>query len=376
MNKIFKIVHCSDSGRIGYLKANGKKVETPVMFFQYPFRRYVFFWDRVSIDSLLVNAHFLTRKKKLFNEVRDIGLHKFLKFNGMVMMDSGGHQIQKYGYSIHAHQISMIYNELKPDIGVVLDKPVHPGMSVKEIETSSNYMIQNYSIMKSNTGITLLPVIHGYSEAVIRKCIKSIQSPVWGIGSLVPLILGKSSNVIGNNSVVGIKKGKKLLIKTVFFIRRILDRGVFLHVFGIGSALTMHLMFYLGVDSVDSASYEWFARYGHIQIPGKGRVNITGLAHERRSKSKKIDWNSYECDCPVCSDTPKRRLVEVLKKSKDARAIHNLHVHSNEVKLAREHIKENNYESFVEQRLKGTQFYKLFRYAQQFKKRGLLRGNI
>ena len=373
MAESFKLVYCSDAGRIGTLRVNNKKIETPAMFFQYPFRDYIFFWNDVPILALLVNAHFLMRKKALLNRIQKVGIKRFLKFDGVVMMDSGGHQIQKYGYAIDAYQISKVYNVLKPDIGVVLDRPIHPELSQLSIRRAIDYMIQNYYVMKSSTKVTLLPVIHGYSKKVIEKCTKDIQSKLWGVGSLVPLILGKSSNVIGSNTVVGVKEGKRILIETIYFIRKILGEEVFLHVFGIGSALTMHLMFYLGVDSVDSASYEWFARYGHIQLPGKGRVNITGLAHEKCSGRRMINWKEYECDCPICSCAPKHDLGNILKKSKDARAIHNLHVHAKEVELAREQIKENNYESFVEKRLEGTQFYKLFKYAQQLKKQPSLR---
>jgi tRNA-guanine family transglycosylase len=126
-------------------------------------------------------------------------------------------------------------------------------------------------------------------------------------------------------------------------------------------------MLYLGVDSVDSASYEWFARYGHIQLPGKGRINITGYAHEKCSEHRTINWKEYECDCPICFSTPKHELLSIFRKSKDARTIHNLHVHAKEMELARERIKENSYELFVEKRFEGTQFYKLFKYAKRLK---------
>jgi len=363
----FKMTYSSDAGRIGILRVNNKKIETPAMFFQYPFRDYIFFWNDVSIRGLLVNAHFLMRKRALLERVQRTGIKNFLKFDGVVMMDSGGHQIQKYGYAIDACQISKVYNTLNPDIGVVLDRPIHPGFSQISIHNAVDYMIQNYYVMKSTTKVTLLPVIHGYSKKVIEKCIKEIPSLFWGVGSLVPLILGKSSNVIGDHTVVGVKNGKKILIETICFIRKILGEEVFLHVFGIGSALTMHLMLYLGVDSVDSASYEWFARYGHIQLPGKGRINITGYAHEKCSEHRTINWKEYECDCPICLSTPKHELLSIFRKSKDARTIHNLHVHAKEMELARERIKENSYELFVEKRFEGTQFYKLFKYAKRLK---------
>lgn len=368
MTDNFKLTQSSGEGRSGYLKINEKKIETPVVFFQYPFRNYTFFWKNLSIDALLVNAHYIMRKKALLNKIEQNGLEKTLNFNGIIMMDSGGHQIQKYGYAVDTQRITEIYESVRPDIGVVLDRPVYPYLSQSYIENAADYMIKNYHIMSNKTEVVLLPVIHGYSESVIRKCVKNVQSHLWGVGSLVPLMLGKSSNLIGSGSVVGIKRGKEILVKIVLLARKILGEEKFLHVFGIGSALTMHLMFFLGVDSVDSASYEWFARYGHIQVPGKGRINITGLANERCSENRKIRWKNYECGCPVCSNTSKCKLFEVLKKSKDARVIHNLYVHHKEVQLAREHIRENSYESFVEKRLRGTQFFKLFKLAKRWKR--------
>jgi tRNA-guanine family transglycosylase len=362
----FKLLYHNE-GRVGKLKIGKVEVETPIIFFQYPFRNYKFFWEKVPTKALLVNGHYLLRKKQLLTQIKRVGIKKFLNFNGLIMMDSGGHQIQKYGYPIKATQIARIYNILKPDIGVVLDKPIHPMLTHNDVRNAIDYMIKNFYRMQSCTNITLLPVIHGYSKEIIEKCTNEIKSQFWGVGSLVPLILGKSSNLIGNNTVIGIKNGKKILVDTVCLIRKIVGESVFLHIFGIGSALTMHLMFYLGADSVDSASYEWFARYGHIQLPGAGRINVTGLAREACFK-RKINWNEYFCDCPICSSVGKHELGILLRKSKDARIIHNLHVHSKEIELAREKIRENSYESFLEARFRNTQFYKLFKYAKRVKK--------
>ncbi|MEM2507457.1 MAG: tRNA-guanine transglycosylase [Nitrososphaeria archaeon] len=362
----FKLNLFTNDGRIGRLKIDEKEIETPTIFFQYPFRNYQFFWKDIPINALLINAHYLLRKKLLLRNIHKVGIKKFLDFNGIIMIDSGGHQIQKYGYAIEAKQIAHVYNMLQPDIGVVLDKPIHPGLPKSSVRNAVDYMIQNYYEMKSNTHVTLLPVIHGYSKEIIDRCVKKIESQFWGVGSLVPLILGKTSNVIGSNKIMGVKNGKKMLIDTICLIRKIVGEKVFLHVFGIGSALTMHIMFYLGVDSVDSASYEWFARYGHIQLPGKGRINVSGLAREKCS-GQKINWKKYTCDCPVCSSVEKSKLHNILKTCKNARVIHNLYVHSKEVEIARQKIKENDYEPFIEKRLKGTQFYKLFKYAQHVK---------
>lgn len=363
----FKLTHCTNEGRVGRLKIGKVTIETPIIFFQYPFRNYRFFWETIPINALLVNAHYLLRKKHLLNNIQKVGIKKFLNFTGIIMVDSGGHQIQKYGYPIKATQIAKIYEILKPDIGVVLDKPIHPLLSQLSIRKAINYMLHNYYEMKSSTKITLLPVIHGYSKEFIEKCTNDIKSQFWGVGSLVPLILGKSSNVIGDKKVVGIKDGKKTLVDTICLIRKIVGENAFLHIFGIGSALTMHLMFYLGADSVDSASYEWFARYGHIQLPGMGRINVTGLAQETHSK-KKINWKEYSCDCPICSSVNRSKLQDILRQNKDARVIHNLYVHKKEVELACEKIKDNSYEAFLEERLKNTQFYKLFKYAKNIKK--------
>jgi len=366
MRGTFKLVDITAGGRIGKLKINNKEIDTPVIFFQYPFRNYRFFWKDVSVNALLVNAYFLFRKKSLLNNVQKMGIKKFLNFDGILMMDSGGHQIQKYGYPIKLSQISYVYNVLQPDIGVVLDKPVHPGLPKSDIKRAVDYMIQNYYSMRTSTNIQLLPVIHGYSREVIERCVEGIESQLWGVGSLVPLILGKTSNVIGKK-VTGIKNGRKILVDIICLIRKIIGENAFLHVFGIGSALTMHIMFYLGVDSVDSASYEWFARYGHIQLPGRGRINVSGRAQESYSKQRAINWELYNCDCPVCSSTQKSKISDLLKTNKDARVVHNLYVHNKEVAIAREKIEENNYEAFLEKRLKNTQFYRLFKYAQRVK---------
>ena len=153
------------------------------------------------------------------------------------------------------------------------------------------------------------------------------------------------------------KSSRHLAVEVIKTVRTEFP-DAFLHVFGVGGTTTMHLMFALGVDSLDSIGWRLKAGYGAIQLPGLGD-RFTGNEH-RRNRTLLIEdavakEALIECQCPVCQEhsTFERRLI-ALDSSFNNRALHNAWVFVQEVNAFREWVKADSVEQFVSQRLQHS----------------------
>ena len=349
----------SRTGRV--ILPNRKKLRFPILWFSVWIddeirKRYQYFTKKEFREALFINAyHILTRPHiRKITEGRDI--HKLLRFEGPIIADSGGFIFRNQTkLSFDPLALLRFYETSKVDIGLVLDHPPDP-KSLNDENTRIKTTLKNTILMfenKQSSDLLLLPVVSSLSIEKIRDIIRAIRR-VWTIegiciGGLVPLIRTQIPN------------GRKLLVELLIMIRRLLPDS-FIHVLGVGGTTTMHLMYYLGVDSVDSCAWEKKAAYGLIQLPKVGDRFII-----RRSKRKRyptLSTKEYEmlleCQCPVCKKHP----PEDLDVSRDLRVVHNAWVFQNEVKEAREMIRKREYEEFVEERLRCSNMYSTFKYAR------------
>jgi len=197
-------------------------------------------------------------------------------------------------------------------------------------------------------------VVYGVSIDKMRKMIRSIQkiSPIKGvcIGGMVPLIRTQIAN------------GRKLMVNLLIELRNLLPDS-FIHVLGVGGTTTMHLMFYLGVDSVDSCSWEKKAAYGLIQLPRVGdRFIVKRSSRKRYPVLSPEEYKTLlDCPCPIC----RKHSPQELDKYRNFRVIHNAWVFQNEVREARRRINDGVYEKFVKDRIRHSNMYSTFRYAQR-----------
>jgi len=327
-------------------------------------------WKYFDVDGVMVNAYDILVKKRVCEKIESVGIHRFMSFDGFIMMDSGGFLFMKSrSLKVHPKDILNLYEHSSPDFGVVLDHPLSPQLSYSAIKRRQMRTLENTAYMLRNAKTSnpkLVPVIHGYSSGsagwFIRKLGKIGDFFIYGVGSLVP-------------SVFSQRGAKRLynVIKVISYIRRRLSDKL-IHVFGVGSTLTMHLMFYLGVDSVDSSGWRKKAAYGAIQLPGVGDRYITP---KRRSKNYPGLSSSEkrlldECECPVC----RKHSIEELISSFKLRALHNAWVHQREVEYARKLISEGEYDNYVEEIFKKTIFYPFFEFAKKIKRRYKLSARL
>jgi len=352
----FKIIEedTSTYARLGTLNLNGKKINTPTLWLGCLVKSKPHPWEYFDVNTIMVNAYEIIERKLAISSI-----HEFLNTDGLIMMDSGGFQLMRRKIHITPNEILEIYKQAEPDIGVVLDYPLNP-LDLDSRMKRWKKTLKNTRFMLDNShDIILMPVVHGYTlEEIKRACdeIKDITDPkIIGIGSLVPIIrYMKTSNLSKLNGMNTIK----FMIDAISIIREEFPDAV-LHVFGVGSVATMHLMFSLGVDSVDSMSWRMKAAYGAIQLPGIGDRFI--FPNNGRRKLKE-DYLLNKCRCPVCVDKPLRERKKALDNSKHGtfynRAIHNAYTFKEEEHAFHEALGERNVLEFLQKRLKRTKYYR------------------
>jgi len=354
--------------RIGELKLNNTKINTPIFWFGTLYNSKPYPWEHFSVETVLLNAYDILLKT---NSKKNIGpIKSHLRTDSAVLMDSGGFQFQNSNrMSIEPEEILDFYRESKPDIGVVLDHPLTTE-EVKDNLKRWRTTLKNTKFMLENShDILLMPVIHGYTLKMVKNAcneIKKICEPeIIGVGSLVPILKQfKNSSIIKE---LNGKKSTEFLIDAIKLVREEFQDSL-LHVFGVGGATTMHLMYSIGVDSIDSIGWRMKAAFGAIQLPGMGDRFISPNKRRRGMSEKDISLLG-DCRCPVCKGRSTIQKMRALDNSKKntfmERAIHNAYVFNEENKEFIINLKKDNIDNFMENRLKGTKYLGIYNYYRE-----------
>lgn len=321
-------------------------------------------WEYFEVEGIMLNAYEILNKPTIARRLGKHKVHKYLGFDGYVAIDSGGFLFMKHNkVPLSPEKLVELYEKWKPNFAVSLDHPIFPSLPEKIIKDRQKQTLDNIKTMvetKKSGNPILIPVIHGYNRSSLQWYIQELEKigefDIYGIGSLVPLVRG----------IKGAKGGLYKAIDVIRAVKELIpDRKI--HVFGVGSSITMHLMFLAGADSVDSSSWRFKAAYGAIQLRGIGDRYITGKASSKYlNLSKKEMEDAKKCQCPACRDYG----LEGLKKSFSLRAIHNAWIYQQEVKTIREKIEEGTYEEYVRKIVSGHRTYwKVFEYIVQHNKK-------
>lgn len=341
---------------------SGRVVTLPALWFSVWIedelrKRYQRFMGNEFRENLFVNIYHILKKLHVRRKLENRDLHKSLGFRGPIMADSGGFLFRNLPkINVDPLVILDFQEKLQIDIGLALDHPPDY-KSLQDEEKRISTTLRNTRAMfkkKKSSKLILLPIVHGSSIKKIRKMLQCFKREVnlggVCVGGIVPLIRTQIPN------------GRKLMVNLLFELRRLLPEA-FIHVLGVGGTTTMHLMFYLGVDSIDSCAWEKKAGYGVIQLPKVGdrfiiNRNWRGRYPVLSSKEYKI---LLQCECPVCKDYS----PQDLDKFRDLRVVHNAWVFQSEVKEARKAIREGTYEKFVTERMKTSNMNSTFQYVQK-----------
>lgn len=361
-------------GRLGKLSINGKGIETPVFWLGKNFSAKPRLQEFDGIDSLILNAYDILKEKSLKTlKEEDKTIHKLLGFKKFIMLDSGGYKFQKKEkMDTTPSEILKVYEFLEPELGVVLDYPFDPSKSEKENYLRWKKTLENTSEMLSaDIEVPLMCVVHGYTPEGIAKACKDIKdifssNPNFlGIGSLVPLLLHKNSRKV---TEINGKDAKYIAIDAIKKVRNEFPDS-FLHVFGVGGATTMHTLFAIGVDSIDSIGWRLKAGFGAIQLPGVGDRFVTdqGESKRRRKLDKEEEKLLSKCECPICKDKSLKEQKKLLNNEYSDtffnRAIHNAHVFKKEEKMFKMHLLKEDEKKFAFDRLYNSPYKKLLKYG-------------
>ncbi|MEM5781859.1 MAG: tRNA-guanine transglycosylase [Candidatus Aenigmatarchaeota archaeon] len=334
------------------------KLDTPFLWFTQTVNGVPRPWQFFKIDGLMLNAYEILKNEPLNNKVREKGVHEYFNFEGLIAIDSGGFLFMKKGVlDVSPEMVLKLYEESKPNFGVTLDYPLSPGLSYKVMKQRRLMTLENIRHMlqlKQSDNPELIPVIHGYSSNSIKWYLRQLEHigtfNIYGIGSLVP-------SVFNTKDAGGIYN----VVKIVRLIRKSLPNKI-IHVFGVGSTLTMHIMFLAGADSIDSSSWRTKAAFGAIQLPGIGDRYITpNKRHQKYTQLKNHEIKILEeCECPAC----KKSSFEELKKSFTLRALHNAWVFQKEIEKTRKLVKDNKYEEYATNVIRKTKYSKIINFLK------------
>ena len=346
------------------LQLNGYTVKTPILWFGTPIFGIPKPWTILNeFEGLLVNAYEIYTNNRVKNLLDQIPLKEIIKFNGPILMDSGGFYFQKKSQmSVKSKSIVEIYEKTKPEIVVSLDYPLNPNLTSSSdyyrLNKTTKYL-KEMSDLLSSFDAEFMPVIHGYTLKQLEKSINTIQpytNRMIGIGSLVPLF--RSTNGTKNVPRTNTKMNPKIF--AIKAIKEVRDRfpDEFLHVFGVGGATTMHLMYLLGVDSIDSMAWRLKAAFGAIQLPGTPDRFLSPRKKRVHLSKKELEIFN-KCKCPI-----HKHSIKEIENSFTLKAVHNSFVLKEEVEILHHYLENgSNVMDFFKRRFKSSSLGKIAEYA-------------
>lgn len=320
-------------GRIGKLKTKSGTVETPLLFpvinpsiQPIPPRKLK---ETFGFRAVITNAYIL--KKRYQNKPVDMGLHKFLDFDGAVMTDSGAYQILVYGEVEVTQKEIVAYQEgIGSDIATILDIPTGWKVTKEQAQvTVAETLRRAKAFFKTKTRDDILwvgPVQGGrHLDLVANSAVEMGKLPfqIHALGSPTEVMESYRYDVLAD-MILTAKKGLPI------------ERP--LHLFGAGHPSMFALAVALGCDLFDSAAYALYARENRYMTEnGTWRVN-------------ELDY--FPCSCPRCSTETPRSLEKKTPKEREVfLAEHNLYACLAELKRIKQAIRDGRLWEHTEMRV-------------------------
>lgn len=303
-------------------------------------------------QGVITNSYIILKSEQLRNFALKSGVHGLLNFDGPIMTDSGSFQLYVYGkVKVQPNEIIEFQNQIKPDIGTILD--VFGSIyrtydeSAKDVQETINRAIEAVQI---RDGINLAGTIQGgiYPDLRQNCAIEMSKLPfdMHPIGGVVPFLE---------------EYRFKELVKIIIASKKGLNPSRPVHLFGAGHPIVFPLAVALGCDTFDSASY--------IKYADDNRLLFS-------NGTKKLDQlEILPCLCPVCLDTTVHELRNIdHNERRKLIATHNLYICFNELKIIKQAIIEGTLWELLEQRVRAhphllqalPELYMDWKYLEQF----------
>ncbi|MDR2699671.1 MAG: tRNA guanosine(15) transglycosylase TgtA [Nitrososphaerota archaeon] len=320
-------------GRIGKLKTKSGTIETPLLFpvinpavQPIPPQKLK---DTFGFEAIITNAYIL--KKRYQNKPIEEGLHKFLKYNGTTMTDSGAYQILVYGDVEYNQKEIVTYEEnIGTDIATILDIPTGWKVTKKQATLTvaeTHKRAKEFFNLKTREDILWVGPVQGGKHldlvAASAKEMGNLPFNIHALGSPTEVMENYRYDVLAE-MILTAKKGIPL------------ERP--LHLFGAGHPSMFAIAVALGCDLFDSAAYALYAREGRYMTEnGTWRI-------------QEMDY--FPCTCPRCvTETPKSLMAKSAKEREVFLAEHNLWVCMAELRRIKQAIRDGRLWELTEMRV-------------------------
>ncbi len=282
-------------------------------------------------QALITNAYLL--QKYHAEEALSRGVHDFLKFDGLIVTDSGGYQILVYGdVNASPEEIVRFQEGIETDVAVILDIPTGWDAPRERAEYTVNETLRRAKLslaMREKEDLLWTGPVQGgnHLDLVSRSAdeIGKMDFDVYALGSPTPVVEQYLFDVMVD-MVVAAKT--HLPVEKPF------------HLFGAGHPFMLSFAVALGCDIFDSAAYALYARRGKY-MTSYGTLDLG-------------DMRYFPCSCRVCASHTPRELMEMAPEERERLlAWHNLGECFTEMRRIKEAISEGRLWELLELRAKS-----------------------
>jgi tRNA-guanine family transglycosylase len=347
---------------------NGKTIETPIFLFGALKSLEKYIKPYAEIDKVLISSYPIlcngTKVKKIDNEWTT---KKFIDHddNAFIFLDSGGYSFTNKHISITPQNLIDLYKVLKPDIGAILDLPFSSKLSLEaNCQQRWKITLANTEYMyKNRENINLCTVLHGGSFEQVKRNVIELKR----MFKRLKIDNGFDNIALGSVTEFSFYSTfANSIVKMLLYLRKEFP-DAFLHMFGVNSFIKLLNCYYLGVDSIDSATWRIASVYGDIYLPNSIKRHKASL--KRYTFTEKEKELLKKCNCPICKDS---NVDDVLKRfdmggtnDGTARALHNYWIVLKFKSFIDKLIKEEMLESYIDKLLFKTQKNNMYKYTKK-----------
>lgn len=283
-----------------------------------------------------------------------------------LFLDNGAFSANAKDIELEIEKVVYVQEKLNPSLTIPLDYPYKPGFSESVMEKRWKKTAKNILFWQSSTTLNgrLVPSLHAWSKESLKTNLRWLQkhgdAEYLAIGSIVGPEFSSATGFFGD------RQPNKTLVDMMTLaleqVREFTDFKVHLMGFG-GSPLTLHIGYYLGIDSTDSSGYRRKAAFGNIILPGTGERYVGNQSAEFSGTplSVKDQELLHACDCEVCRTNQDQLWIDW-----KSRAIHNEHVMKREKEHAELMIQKGRdaYEEYCDSIFKKSGLRHVWEYAK------------
>jgi 7-cyano-7-deazaguanine tRNA-ribosyltransferase len=331
---IFEIRGRDAMGRLGLLEVGSRRFQTPLILpVVHPWRQEIPPSEirNMGFEGIITNAYLLHKDPELRERALEVGVHRLLGFDGLVMTDSGSYQLSRYrGVDIGAEEVVRFQEGIGSDIGVILDIPTPPDADRRRAEADLEETLRRGKASLSvRENLFLAGTVQGSTHLDLREHsareMGSLDFDLHPIGGVVSLLEAYRFRELAD---------------IILHAKRHLPPQRPVHLFGCGHPLIFAFAVALGCDLFDSAAYALYAKEGRYITP-EGTLRLKEL-------------EEFPCTCPVCSSMTPGEMAALFPEERWERlARHNLHVTFEEMKRVRQALRRGSLWELVERRARS-----------------------